>query len=217
MSIPLIGLYPIVDLDALARRGWDPLEFAERLLEIEPPALQLRAKRASSRETLRLLGGLGRLTRGTRTVLVVNDRADLAVLSDAGAVHVGQDDLRLEEVRRIAPGLAVGVSTHTPEELDRALASRPDYVAFGPVFATASKERADAPVGLAGLRTATLRARAHGVPLVAIGGIDESLLAVAGELGIGAAVIGALFPASGRLEDVAARAESLKSAYASGR
>lgn len=217
MPASFLGLYPIVDLDALRLRAWDPLEFAADLLRTEPPILQLRAKQAGAREALRLLEALERMTRGTPTLLVANDRADLAVLSGAGAVHVGQNDLDVERVRRAAPQLRVGVSTHTSEQLERALAAKPDYVAFGPVFPTVSKERADTPVGLGALRAAALRARECQVPLVAIGGINEATLPAVGEIGAAAALIGALFPPSGRLDDVAAHVRRLRDAYESGR
>jgi thiamine-phosphate pyrophosphorylase len=97
--------------------------------------------------------------------LVVNDRPDLAVLVGADAVHVGQDDVPVAEVRRF--GLRVGVSTHSPREIDAAAA---DYLGVGPVFATATKP-GRAPVGLELVRHAAARAR---VPWFAIGGIDRT-------------------------------------------
>jgi thiamine-phosphate pyrophosphorylase len=77
----------------------------------------------------------------------------------------------IDRVRRIAPGLGVGVSTHSLDELEAALAVRPAYVAFGPVFETPTKKNPDPVVGVAVLRQAHARALAAGVPLVAIGGI----------------------------------------------
>jgi thiamine-phosphate pyrophosphorylase len=96
---------------------------------------------------------------------VVNDRPDLAVLAEADAVHVGQDDLPADEARRF--GLRVGLSTHSIAEIDRADA---DYLGVGPVYATPTKAGRPA-VGLELVRHAASRA---GVPWFAIGGIDAT-------------------------------------------
>lgn len=186
------GLYPIVDLDALARARLAPLAFAERVLAARPALLQLRAKHETSRATLALLEALKPLCRRAGTLLIANDRSDLALLAGADGVHVGQDDLPLACVRRIAPSLKVGVSTHDLEQLQRALSERPDYVAFGPIFTTASKVRPDAVVGLAALSEASAQARSAGIPLVAIGGITLDDAPAIAERGALAAVIGAL-------------------------
>lgn len=202
------GLYPLVDLDTLAARGLEALEFARAVLAVRPPLLQLRAKRASPRETLELLRALVDPCREAGTLLFANDRPDLALLAGCDGVHVGQADLTVADVRRIAPALKIGVSTHDAAQLAAALAAEPDYVAFGPVFSTASKVNPEPVVGLAGLRSAVPLARAHGCPLVAIGGLDEERAAVVGELGVVGAVIGALVPAEG-LSAVTERARSL--------
>ena len=186
------GLYPIVDIDALAKKGVAPLAFAERVLAARPALLQLRAKHESSRDVLSLLEQLTPLCERAGTLLFANDRADLAALARADGVHVGQDDLPIEAVRRLFPALKVGVSTHDMAQLERALGERPDYVAFGPVFATESKLRPDPVVGLAGLALAAKRAEAAGVPLVAIGGITLAHASALSELNVLAAVIGAL-------------------------
>lgn len=204
------GLYPIVDVDALARAKMSPLVFAERVLAARPPLLQLRAKHESSRATLALLDALKPRCQRAGTLLFANDRADLALLAGADGVHVGQDDLPLADVRRLAPTLKVGVSTHDLTQLERALSERPDYVAFGPVFATTSKERPDEVVGLAGLREAAAKARSAGVPLVAIGGLTLAHAPALAELGVVAAVIGALVADS--LDDCEARARAFQGA-----
>jgi thiamine-phosphate pyrophosphorylase len=95
-------------------------------------------------------------------------------------------------------------------QLERALSERPDYVAFGPVFATSSKERPDEVVGLAGLREAAAKARSAGVPLVAIGGLTLAHAPALAELGVVAAVIGALVADS--LDDCEARARAFQGA-----
>lgn len=204
------GLYAIVDLSTLAALKLYPLEFARAVLAAHPAALQLRAKQSSARETLELLRRLRPLCSDAGVPLYNNDRPDLAVLAGCDGVHVGQDDLPVSEVRRFAPNLSIGVSTHDFDQLGRALADGPDYVAFGPVFATRSKERPDAVVGLDGLGRA--RAQAGPVPLVAIGGIDlERAEEVARHAACGA-VIAALVPPEGDLEGVTERARSLHAA-----
>ena len=168
------GLYAIVDTAALAARGFDPVAFSEAVLLAEPAALQVRAKDTPPREMLALLRAIAPLCHRAGVPLVANDRPDIAVLAGCDMVHVGQTDMPIDRVHRIALGLGVGVSTHTLPQLEAALAARPTYVAFGPVFETSTKNNPDPVVGLAGLRAASVRAVAAGVPLVAIGGITWS-------------------------------------------
>lgn len=204
------GFYPILDLDAIARTEIPFLAFAECVLKAGPSVLQLRAKRASARQTLERLRDLKPLCQRHGTLLFANDRPDLAVLAGADGVHVGQDDLSVGAVRSIAPGLKVGVSTHDLAQLEIALACKPDYVAFGPIFTTASKQNPDPVVGLDGLARAAERARAEAIPLVAIGGIDlDRAPSIAEHHALGA-VISALLDSS--LEGVSRRARALQSA-----
>jgi thiamine-phosphate pyrophosphorylase len=165
------GLYPIVDLDTLAKRNVAPLLLAEALLTARPPLLQLRAKHQTPRAVLELLTQLKPLCARAGTQLFANDRPDLALLAGVDGVHVGQDDLPLQAVRRLPGSLRVGVSTHDHTQLAEALALRPDYVAFGPIFATSSKAGASPALGLEALRHAAEMARAANIPLVAIGGL----------------------------------------------
>ncbi|HEV8547513.1 MAG TPA: thiamine phosphate synthase, partial [Polyangiaceae bacterium] len=208
----LRGLYPIVDVSTLERRGLPVLVFAERVLAARPPLVQLRAKDSNARDTLALLRALAPLCARSGALLFANDRPDLALLAEAPGVHVGQHDLPLAEVRRFAPALKVGVSTHTLAELDEALAGRPDYVAFGPVFATPSKVAHEPPVGIDGLALAHERARRAGVPLVAIGGLELERASQVAAHCEAAAVIGALLPEQGGLEGVTERAVALSAA-----
>jgi len=207
--MPLRGLYPIVDAAALAARGLSPLSFTERVLEARPPLLQLRAKALGGRDTLELLRALVPLARRAGTLLFANDRPDLALLAGADGVHVGQSDLPLAEVRRFAPGLKVGVSTHDERELEAALAEEPDYVAFGPVFPTRSKAAPEPTVGVERLAAAAVLARRARVPLVAIGGIDRARLEQAGAHADLVAVIAALLPGDAELGAVAGCAREL--------
>jgi thiamine-phosphate pyrophosphorylase len=206
------GLYPIIDVDSLRALKLPVLDFARRVLEVRPKLVQLRAKHTTARETLELLRALRELCRARGVELYANDRPDLALLAECDGVHVGQDDLPVSDVRRVAPGLKVGVSTHDARQLEQALGASADYVAFGPVFSTNSKAQPAPLVGLEGLRDAAKTAKAAGVPLVAIGGIDFERAPSIAEVGVGAAVIGALLPSDGDLERVAELARELGAA-----
>src|SRR6516164_1745367 len=162
------GLYAIADVDTLDARGLDPVAFADAVLRASPAALQLRAKGVPAREALALLRELAPMCHRAGVPLVANDRPDLAILAGCDAVHVGQSDMPIDRVRRIAPGLGVGVSTHDLDQLDAALAARPLYVAYGPVFETTTKTNPDPVVGVGALRAARAHAVAAGVPLVGI-------------------------------------------------
>ncbi len=180
MRSPFPPLYAIIDADLLTT---SEIALAEKLVEGGVELLQYRAKHASSRELFiasqRLserLAAVGRgAERGSGNGLhfIVNDRADIAMLVHAGGVHVGQDDLGVAEARAIVgPEAWVGVSTHNLEQIEAADKTSADYVAFGPVFATLTKERPDPLVGLQLLAQARARTSK---PLVAIGGITLEL------------------------------------------
>ncbi|MDB4941480.1 MAG: Thiamin-phosphate pyrophosphorylase [Labilithrix sp.] len=206
------GLYAIVDTKLVEARGADVVAYARAILAARPAAIQLRAKEVSAREILGMLRAIGPICRQAGVPLVANDRADLAALAGCECVHIGQDDLPYELVHRIAPQLGIGISTHRLDQLARALAVKPRYVAYGPVFETASKVNADPVVGLEGLKEAIVIARAAGVPLVAIGGITLARAEELAPFADACAVIGDLFPAGATLADVTQRARELHAA-----
>jgi thiamine-phosphate pyrophosphorylase len=105
-------------------------------------------------------------------LVIVNDRADIALATQAGGVHVGQEDLPPAAVRAlVGPASAIGFSTHSDEQLRAALEEPISYAAMGPVFGTATKDTGYSARGLDMVRAAAARTQAHGLPLVAIGGI----------------------------------------------
>ena len=165
--LALPRLYAILDADSLDHR---PLEsVCETLLEAGVRWFQYRDKQGSSRRIFEATSTLVPMIHDAGGRLIVNDRADVALATGADGVHLGHDDLRAEEARRVLkPGQIVGCSTHNLDQLRQAEASPADYLAFGPIFGTSSKVRPDPVVGLDGL----VRARkATSKPLIAIGGI----------------------------------------------
>jgi thiamine-phosphate pyrophosphorylase len=190
MQLPRV--YPICDTAALAARGGDPVAFAHALIDGGATLLQFRHKGEWRRETVQALAQVSEAAARAHCQLVVNDRADLARVFDAG-IHVGQHDLAPADARRVAgPAALLGFSTHNEEQLLAAEAAPADYLAFGPVFPTRSKQNPDPVVGLDTLRRLRpLTAR----PLVAIGGITRETAGLALEAGADAvAVIAGLMP-----------------------
>jgi thiamine-phosphate pyrophosphorylase len=203
------GLYAIVDVTTLSRLRLPILEVARAVAAARPAALQLRAKDLAPREVLQLLRAIHPLCREWGVPLFANDRPDLAMLAGCEGVHIGQDDVPIRLVRRIAPMLRIGVSTHTLAQVDRALADKPDYVAFGPVFETRSKQRPDDVVGIDALLSVAARSP---VPVVAIGGIDLERALEVGRACHLAAAIAALLPegiSDADLEPITERARAL--------
>jgi thiamine-phosphate pyrophosphorylase len=131
----------------------------------------LRVKDAPDRQFLAWADAIAAHARAAGAQLIVNDRADIALMSGADGVHVGQEDLAPEAVRRAAAGraLMVGLSTHTLGQIAAAASQPADYVAIGPVFGTATKDTGYGAVGLEMVRAAA--AGAGGKPVVAIGGV----------------------------------------------
>lgn len=157
------GLYIVITRPVLPYA-----RIAEDAVRLGVKMLQLREKHLNDRELLRVAREIRSITRNTGTSFVINDRPDLAVLCEADYLHIGQDDLDIQEVRKIASGIKIGLSTHSIEQAGKALELHPDYISFGPVYSTNAKEKPDPPVGTLQLRQVLSFAN---VPVVAIGGI----------------------------------------------
>jgi thiamine-phosphate pyrophosphorylase len=159
----------VCDAETCARAGWSLVDFAAACLDGGATLLQIRAKQAAGQWLLDVTAAVVERARVAAALVIVNDRADIARLAGAGGVHVGQSDLRPEAIRRITgPNTVVGLSTHTADQYRAAKDQRVDYLAIGPVFATATKSTGHEPVGLAGVSSAAASSR---LPFVAIGGI----------------------------------------------
>lgn len=154
--------------------------------------VQLRKKNASAREVYAAAEETLRLSREHGVRLIINDRVDIAMLLGADGVHLGQNDLSPVHARRLLGEQAIiGYSTHTIEQAAAAVKLPIDYIAFGPIFPTQSKANPDPVVGLSILPE--IKAIAHDLPLVAIGGIDEANILQVLEAGANsAAVIGSV-------------------------
>ena len=167
----LCGLHVLAD-DAPHRRR-DPVAQSRAACAGGAAVVQLRIKHATDGETLAWATEIRRLTRAGGVLFFVNDRFDLALAAAADGVHLGQHDLPPARVPPEARRrLLLGRSTHTAAEVEAARSEPVDYVAFGPVFATSSKDAEHPPRGLARLAAAV--AASAGRPVVAIGGIDAT-------------------------------------------
>jgi thiamine-phosphate pyrophosphorylase len=204
MALPH-GIYAIVD----GAGRHPPLELVAAFVKGGAAVVQLRLKDLGAGELLRIAREARRICAG-RTLLLVNDRPDVAKLAGADGVHLGQDDLPLAEARALlGPRAIIGISTHSEAELQAAQSA--DYAGFGPVFATRSKPGAALPPphGLAGLRRAASLSR---IPIVAIGGITA---ATAQEVAAAGARCAAAIAELCGAEDPQAAVRAMASAFAS--
>jgi len=164
-------LYAVLDADACDRAGREVMRVADAFLEGGVSFLQVRAKHDSPAGLLDLVARVVARA-GNRASVIVNDRPEIAMLTSAAGVHVGQDDMPVAEARALVGKRAiVGLSTHSVEQAMLALDQPVSYIAIGPVFETRTKATGYEAVGLALVRTVADLARERGIPVVAIGGI----------------------------------------------
>jgi len=146
------------------------LDWMERLVPLGVRTIQLRLKDSSPAEVRRQIAGSLELCKRHGCDLIVNDYWREAIALGASFIHLGQEDLAEADVDAIkAAGVRLGISTHSHEELDVALAAQPDYVALGPIYETKLKAMKWAPQGLS--RITDWKARIGTLPLCCIGGI----------------------------------------------
>lgn len=183
---------------------------ASAFLEGGARIIQLRAKRLPSARFLEHAERLVRAAEPHRAAVIVNDRADVALLAGAAGVHVGQDDLAPAAARRLLGAAAtVGYSTHTVLQIEAAVQEPVTYIAVGPIFGTATKATGYEAVGLELVAEAARRAR--GLPVVAIGGITlENAAQVIAAGASGVAVISDLLAGGDPAARVRSFVEALK-------
>ena len=166
MRLVMPRLYVILDAGMLTEPARDT---AKKLMQAGVQLLQYRNKKAAAREVWMESRAIAEVARAAKGSFFVNDRPDVAYLSGAAGVHVGQEDLSAEQARAvIGPDRWVGVSTHNLKQFEEAAATSADYIAVGPIFPTSSKANPDPVVGTELLRRVR---RLTPKPIVAIGGI----------------------------------------------
>jgi thiamine-phosphate pyrophosphorylase len=170
VEIKLPKIYPITDTTI---SGLSHAEQVRQLLQGGATFIQLRDKLARPRSFTNDASEALRLSRKTGAKILINDRVDIAAALHADGVHLGQTDMPVESARRLLGDQAIiGLSTHSLEQARSALQLPIDYIAFGPIYLTTTKNKADPVVGLTKL--GEIKAIAGPIPIVAIGGIDQS-------------------------------------------
>jgi thiamine-phosphate pyrophosphorylase len=168
-NLPPHRLHAIVDIDMAARNERDPRDLARRFLDGGARVLQLRAKTLPSGPFLQLCDALVSLSRDYSAIFIVNDRVDVARLSGAHGVHVGQEDLPPAAARsQLGADSIIGFSTHSIAQVEAALHEPVSYLAVGPVFGTSTKDTGYSAVGL---DLVSLASRLTPLPVVGIGGV----------------------------------------------
>ncbi len=189
-----VRLNAIVDPERANGRALD--ELARLVVAGGATLIQLRDKLGSTRRMIEEARAVKAALKGSGVPLVINDRVDVALAAGADGVHVGQEDMRVEDARRLLGGNAIiGLSVKSVAQANAAPLDALDYVGVGGVYATASKDNPDPPIGVAGLRAivAALRARRAALPVCGIAGIDAGNAAAVIAAGAnGVAVISAL-------------------------
>lgn len=201
------GLYALLD---------DSLLPLERLAEASAAVaragcrvLQLRLERTADRPALALVRQVVEAV-GSRALVIVNDRVDLALLGGAHGAHLGEEDLPLPMARKLAPHLLLGATCRTEADVRRAKDQGADYAGVGPVFTTSTKVVQAALLGLDGLREICA---ANVLPVVAIAGIDLPRIADVARAGAHGAAVGSDLLVGGAIE---ARARALVEAFGPG-
>jgi thiamine-phosphate pyrophosphorylase len=211
--LKLPRVYPILDTESLDRRRIAMATAAAALLEGGAGILQIRHKGHWSRDFFAAARAVARLCRENGAPLIVDDRADFALLLEAG-LHVGQDDLSPRDARKLIGSQAtLGFSSHNMAQLVAAGGEPVDYVAIGPIFATTSKRNPDPVVGVEEIRRCRSLIEK---PLVAIGGITlENARDVWAAGADSVAIIGALLPEPATARGLRTRMEEWRALAAS--
>lgn len=193
MPFLLPPVYPITDKRLAGRQSH--LAIVRELVRGGAVLVQVRDKETPAAELLTDLCRCAEYCEKHGVLLLVNDRCDLALSSGAGGVHLGQDDLPPAAARAILPrDRIIGLSTHTPVQVRRSNTLPVDYIGFGPVFSTTTKEKTSPVVGIRGLQRACAASHRQ---VVAIGGIGQKQIGEVLRAGAAsAAVISALMRAN---------------------
>jgi len=147
-------------------------QIAEICVRNQIKYLQLREKDIEDRELLQIARDISSITKNSDTKFIINDRVDICLLAGADGVHLGQDDISFADAKRLLPlDKIIGLSTHDLTQATEALKLDPDYIGFGPIYATPTKRKPDPVVGCE-LLSEVLKIAT--IPVIAIGGIDDT-------------------------------------------
>jgi len=184
MPLKLPPLYAILDPE---QTKWRPADAVlQQLLDGGVKILQLRVKSMLPRDFLELAQQVRAQTRAAGCRLIVNDRIDIALACDADGVHLGQEDLPITAGRKLMAGKIIGISTHDIEQAKEAERNGADYIGFGPMFGTTTKDTGLTARGIDMLQQ--IRAAVK-IPIVAIGGINEQNVQAVWQAGADSAAI----------------------------
>lgn len=187
------GLYIVATEPVI---GYERL--AECCVKMNVPMLQLRDKRMNDRQLLQTARMIRSITKGSKTAFVVNDRADIAYLSNADYLHIGLSDISVEDARRIVGDMKIGISAETISEAMTVNEMDVDYIGIGPIFETPTKQVPQPPLGVDNLRAVLPRLSK---PVVAIGGIFPSSILQLYRMGVsGWAMVRQFMSASSEVE-----------------
>ena len=165
-------------IENFREKSVETLTIIEKAVSLKIPLIQIREKFITAGQVFELASKAAELTKNSATKLLVNDRADIALAAGADGVHLPANSLPAAVVRRNFPeNFIIGVSAHSPEEIEKAASAKADFATFSPVFATASKAQYGAPQGIAKLREVSETFPEF--PIIALGGINESNFAEA--------------------------------------
>jgi thiamine-phosphate pyrophosphorylase len=170
---PLVYLITNGDLTpaSFSEQSGETLAIIERAVRADISLIQIREKSLTARQVFDLTSRAACITRNSKTRLLINDRADIALAAGADGVHLAADSLPAEIVRRsFGEDFIIGVSAHSLPEVEKAKLAGADFATFSPIFATASKARYGAPQGVAKLREVAENLAEF--PVIALGGID---------------------------------------------
>ena len=184
MALTLPPLYAILDPDQIKGRAIE--EVLGEMLRAGVTMLQLRVKSLAAKDFLALGQRVREATETHHCRLIVNDRVDIAMACNADGVHLGQDDLPLHAGRKLLGNKIIGISTHDIEQAQQAEYGGADYIGFGPMFGTTTKDTGLTARGIAMLKQ--IRAAVN-VPVVAIGGVNEQNVTQVWQAGADSAAI----------------------------
>lgn len=213
VSFNLPTVYPLTDT---LLSGLSHAEQVRRLIQGGATLIQLREKHAAPREFYHQAAAALQVARDHSAKLIINDRVDVALALKADGVHLGQSDLPVEAARRLlGEGAIIGFSTHNVTQARLAAKMPVNYIAFGPIFGTSTKENPDPVAGLVALHE--VRASISPLPLVAIGGINSFNAAEVLSAGADAlAMISELVASPAGIEENMSKMLALASAWRSG-